>query len=52
MIPGTTNKLGGSSTTEYSTLLGSIYQTGTSHKPGSVVAFENYHQILPRDPCE
>lgn len=52
MIPGTTNNFGGSSTTEYSTLLGSIYQTGTSHKPGSVVAFENYHQILPHDPCE
>jgi len=52
MISGTTNNFGGSSTTEYSTLLGSIYQTGTSHKPGSVVAFENYHQILPQDPCE
>ena len=52
MISGTTNNFGGSSTTEYSTLLGSSYQTGTSHKPGSVVAFENYHQILPQDPCE
>ena len=51
MIPGTTNNFGGTSATEYQTLLGSVYQSGTSKKPGSVIAFENYHQILPNDPC-
>jgi len=51
LIPGTTNNFGGSSATEYSTLLGSVYQTGTVSRPGSVIAFENYHQTLP-NPCE
>lgn len=52
MIPGTTNNFGGSSATEYSTLLGSVYQSGTRSHPGSVIAFENYHQILPTNPCK
>lgn len=51
-IPGTTNNFGGSSATEYSTLLGSVYQSGTVSRPGSVIAFENYHQVLPNNPCE
>jgi len=52
MIPGTTNNFGGSSATEYSTLLGSVYQAGTSHHRGSVIVFLNYHQILPNNPCQ
>lgn len=52
LIPGTTNNFGGSSATEYSTLLGSVYQSGTVSRPGSVVAFENYHQVLSNNPCE
>jgi len=53
MIPGTTNNFGGSSATEYRTLLGSVYQTTTApHHPGSLVFFENYRQILPNNPCE
>ena len=51
MIPGTTNNFGGSSATEYKTLLGSVYQAGTSGHPSSMIAFENYHQILS-NPCE
>jgi hypothetical protein len=50
-IPGTTNNFGGSSATEYSTLLGSVYEAGVLGHPSSVVAFENYHQVLPNNPC-
>ena len=52
LIPGTTNNFGGSSATEYSTLLGSVHQAGTSHQPGSRILFLNYRQILPNNPCE
>ena len=52
LIPGTTNNFGGSSATEYSTLLGSVYQSGTSRQPGSVIVFTNYRQVLPNNPCE
>jgi len=52
MIPGTTSNFGGSSATEYSTLLGSVYQSGTTRQPGSVIVFLNYRQILPNNPCE
>jgi hypothetical protein len=52
MIPGTTNNFGGSSATEYKTLLGWVYQTTTaSNHPSSVILFENYHEILPNDSC-
>ena len=51
-IPGTTNTFGGSSATEYSTLLGSLYISGTRSHPDSVIAFENYHQVLPNNPCQ
>ncbi|MGB7849052.1 MAG: hypothetical protein WBL63_25800 [Candidatus Acidiferrum sp.] len=51
-ISGTTNNFGGSSATEYSTLLGSSYISGTIGHPGSVVAFENYHQVLPHNVCQ
>ena len=50
-IPGTTNNFGGGSATEYATLLGSVYISGTSTNPGSRILFENYHRILPNDPC-
>jgi len=52
LIPGTTNNFGGSSATEYSTLLGSVYQSGTVRQPGSVIVFTNYRQVLPNNPCE
>ena len=50
-IPGTTDNFGGSSATEYETLLGSVYISGTSSNPGSRILFENYHRVLPDDPC-
>ena len=37
---------------EYSTLLGSLYQSGTVRQPGSVIVFTNYRQVLPNNPCE
>jgi len=50
LVPGTINNFGGSSATEYKTLLGSLYQTGASKHPSSIIAFENYHQIIRNDP--
>ena len=50
-IPGTTNTFGGSSATEYANLEGSVYIDGTLSHPSSVVAFENYYQALPNNPC-
>ena len=53
LIPGTTNSFGGNSATEYSTLLGSVYQLTTPpHHASSIVLFENYHQTLPNNPCQ
>jgi hypothetical protein len=50
-IPGTKNNFGGSSATEYSTLLGSVYIDGTLSKPASIVVFENFHRVLQHNPC-
>ncbi len=50
-IPGTTNTFGGTSATEYKTILGSVYETGTLSHRGSAVFFENYSQVLPNNPC-
>ena len=32
-------------------LEGSVYIAGTRPQPSSVVAFENYYQALPNNPC-
>jgi hypothetical protein len=50
-IPGTRNNFGGSSATEYSTLLGSVYIDGTLSKPSSILGFENFHRVLSHNPC-
>jgi hypothetical protein len=51
-IPGTTNNFGGSSATEFSTIFGYPFETGTSSNPGSALYFGNYHQVLPNNPCK
>jgi hypothetical protein len=51
-IPGTKDNFGGSSATEYKMLLGSVYIDGTLGRPGSIVFFENYHRVLPYNPCK
>ena len=50
-IPGTTNKFGGSSATEFKTLFGQVAIDGTSSHPSSILIYENFHQILPNNPC-
>jgi len=40
-----------SSAIEYANLEGSVYIAGTRPQPSSVVAFENYYQALPNNPC-
>ena len=50
-IPGTTNNFGGTSATEFSTIFGYPFETGTLSNPGSALYFGNYHQILPNNPC-
>jgi hypothetical protein len=50
-IPGTTNKFGGSSATEFKTLFGQVAIDGTSSHPSSILVYENFHQILPNNPC-
>lgn len=50
-IPRTTNTFGGSSVTEFQTLEGSVYISGTSTNPGSRILFENYNRVLPGNPC-
>jgi hypothetical protein len=46
-IPGTRNTFGGTSTAEYGPLLQSAYPTPT----GAVLRFNNFRQILARNPC-
>jgi hypothetical protein len=50
-IPDTTNTFGGSSATEFKTLEPSVYIAGTGRNRGSIILFENYHQILTDNPC-
>ena len=50
-IPGTTNTFGGSSTTEFGELESSVYIAGTSSSPGSIILHENFHRIMPNNPC-
>ena len=50
-IPGTKNDFGGSSATEFSTLLGSVYIDGTLSHPSSILGFENFHRVLSHNPC-
>ena len=50
-IPGTTNNFGVSSASEFSTIFGYPFETGTLSNPGSALYFGNYHQVLPKNPC-
>ena len=49
-IPGTTNKFGGTSTAEYGPLLLTTYASASP--AGFVNRYNNFRQVLPRNPCQ